>query len=188
MKKIYFLLLIFIFSSCSQDPFDKRFQLSEKEKIVNKLERKATSDLQKKYGLIPVGTGGQMMNEVKKLRLIFNYPYSLTEDGARALAIKATEDYLVAINKEESLRQYLANYPFGPKNVEITIFLQDSRGRSIQPDQFDHIKSANGFITCKADVPETNKYRIVFKETFEEAKYKVASQQHPLAPSADNLE
>ena len=105
-----------------------------------------------------------------------------------AIAIKATEDYLAAINMEESLRQYLANYPFGPKNVEITIFLQDSRGRSIQPDQFDHIKSANGFITCKADVPETNKYRIVFKETFEEAKYKVASQQHPLAPSADNLE
>ena len=154
MKYIYIFLFILSCSSCSHGSYSHKLKLSEKQKLVNKLRKKVSVDLQRKYGLIPFGTGGQMMNKVEKLMLIFNFPTPLTENQARVLAVNAAEDFIQAINEEETLRQYLSNYPFGPKNV-----------------------------------PETKKYRIVFKETFEEAKYKIASQQQcPLSPPADNLE
>ena len=176
MRFTYLIIVIFVFLGCSQGGSYQHFKLSEKEKIVTRMEKRVTSNLSKKYGLIPLGTGGQMMNEVKKLRLVFNYPNPLTEDQARVLATNVTEDYLAVINQEETLRQYLANYPFGPKNVEIIIFLQDSQGRSIQPEKFLLIETSNGFVTCEANTQGTHEYRTVFKETFEEAKKKATEQ------------
>src|SRR3989338_5695471 len=105
MKKHWIFLMIIIFSSCYQNSFEK-FKLSEKQKIVNKLRKRVSCDLQRKYGLLPFGTGGQMMDQVEKLMLIFNYPKPLTEDEARVLVINATEEFLGAINEEEALRQY----------------------------------------------------------------------------------
>ena len=176
MKKIYILLIILFFNGCSQGPSKNRFQISEDEKIVNRVLNIGASNLKKKYGLIPIGSGGQMMYEVKKLRLVFNYPNPLTENQAKVLVINATEEFLQVINNEEPLRQYLANYPFGPKNVEIKIFLQDSRGKSVQPEKFLVIKTMGGFVTCIAKTPGTHEYRDVFHETFEEAKKKATEQ------------
>ena len=172
MKWQYLFLFLLICSGCSQGSSYHNFKLSEKQKIVNKLRKRVASDLQSQYGLIPFGTGGQMMYQVQKLMLIFNYPRQLTEEEARILVVNATEEFLTAINEEVLLRQYLANYPFEPKNVEITIFLQDSRGTSIQPEKFLVIKAADGFVTCMAKTPGTHDYRTVFKETFDEAKLK----------------
>lgn len=40
----------------------------------------------------------------------------------------------------------------------------------MQPDRFIFVEASGGYVVFKADNPETNGYRIVHKETFEEAK------------------
>ena len=176
MRKYLIFVILIVLSSCSQSSYSGRFKISEKEKLVNKVEKNVVSNLQRQYGLIPFGSGGQMMYEIKKLRLIFKYPKPLTEEEAIELVIRAVDEYVFSINKEVALRQYLANYPFGPKNVEMTIYLQDSRGTSVQPEKFLLVEASDGFVTCEAKNPDMGGYRIVFKESFEEAKRKVTGQ------------
>ena len=169
----YLALLFFLFcTGCYKNSPKTPFKVSAKERVVTRVEKKVISNLKEKYGLISAGTGGQMMYQVEKLMLIFNYPEPLTETEASELVINAVEDFLFAINQEEELRQYLANYPFKPENVEITIFLQDTRGRSVHPDKFISVKAANGYVVFKAKDSETKEYRVVLKEPFEEVKAK----------------
>ncbi len=170
MKKQWILFSLLIFCGCSQLQQKKSYAPSEKQVLVNKVRKKVASDLENKYGLIPCGTGGQMMYQIEKLMLIFNYPKPLTEDEARVLVVNAVDEFVASVNQEEAIHQYLANYPFRPENVEVTIFLQDSRGKRVQPDRFIFVEAAAGRVVYKADDPETNRYRIVHKETFEEAK------------------
>ena len=123
MNKQWIFLLLIVFCGCSQVQQNKAFELSKKERLVNKIQQKVASDLERKYGLIPCGTGGQMMYKIEKLMLIFNYPKPLSEDEARELVVNAVDEFISSVNQEEEIRQYLANYPFNPKNVEVTIFL-----------------------------------------------------------------
>jgi hypothetical protein len=110
--------LIFIFNACSPQGEN----LPEKEILADEIMYKTAETITEKLNLIFVGTGGDMINKIKKLNLSFQSPEHLNIENGRILVIKCAEEFLKKINSFEKIRPYLKNYPFKSENIDIIIF------------------------------------------------------------------
>lgn len=120
-------------------------------------------------GLIPIGTGGRMMNEIKMLALSFNYDKTITIDEARELLIYSVNEFVSEINACEEIRQYLYNFPFESRNVQVRIFLLNPDHRKVGTGELSIISSIDGVFEYEIDAPDGKKLITVQKETYEEA-------------------
>ena len=95
---------------------------------------------------------------------------ALTEDEARKLIISAVDDYLESVNHDEVLRPHLRDYPFTPKNLELTIYNYEEDGKDIYYP-FNHVVNNRegriGYFTKE----ESKKYgyKTTKHETYDEA-------------------
>ncbi|CDR34241.1 hypothetical protein [Criblamydia sequanensis] len=83
------------------------------------------------YGLKCIGSGGSLMYNVKKLSMEFQHKGILNKNELRKLLIELTDLFLEEINNNEEIRPYLENYPFTPKNIDITIYIRDSQNQRV---------------------------------------------------------
>lgn len=167
------LILLVILCGCNPKTSDYSYTLSEKEKSADAILVKVAMQLKKQYGLVPRGTGGRMMDQIKRLRLMFDYPKPLTVEEARPLIVGSVNEFIAAVNMDERIRPYLANYPFTSKNIEITIILQDAQGRGVPDGDLLVIFASGGHIKYKMNDPVTDRYRLILEETFEEAEERI---------------
>jgi hypothetical protein len=103
-------------------------QLSEESKIFYRFLQKEGKILGNKYqmSMSSIGGGGGGDQGFWLMDLGFQRENSLlTEEQARKLIVQVVNDFLTDVNKEVSLRPYMRDYPFTPKNVDITIFNSD---------------------------------------------------------------
>jgi hypothetical protein len=100
--------LIFSLTFCGS----RTYKISEKEKIADADLAKTAKELSEKYGLIPSGTGSQMMDEIKMLYLAFDYRNRLEIPEARTIILGCVKEFMNTINKDEKIRPYLFKYPF----------------------------------------------------------------------------
>ena len=138
-----FFLLFVLISSCSSSVSEKKsanyvqrdFAKSASKK-VNRLFSTIGRDLSKKYALKYTGNGVSMFEgPVKKLSIEFELHKRLAKSEARYLLFQLANDFLNAINNDNSLQQFLVNKPFNIKNIQIVIFLFDENGKEIlEPD------------------------------------------------------
>ena len=82
--------------------------------------------------------------------------------------------FVSVVNTDESIRPYLVNYPFEPKNVEILIFLQNSDGSQIIPGKLTCMRAGEGVLTYNIEDLETQRLVTIHKETYEEALLKIS--------------
>jgi hypothetical protein len=72
--------------------------------------------MKKKYGLLFLSSGwmlaGKSTSDISEIRTKCIYFYPVNCQEARALILLATEKLLAALNKDETLRPYLKEYPF----------------------------------------------------------------------------
>lgn len=165
MKLTLLSLMFFLFFSCTPNSY----KISNDEKIANEIMKSVSLKLQKEKGLFPFGTGGGMMNEIKMLALSFNYYKPITIDEARGLLIYSVNEFVSEINACEEIRQYLANFPFEPRNVEIRIFIYKPDGTNVSEGDLSIISSIDNILRYKIDAPDGKKLITVQKETYEEA-------------------
>lgn len=171
MMLINLLVLIF-FASCS---VDNSCELTEDEKLVNSVMYEVAKKLKKEKKLIPCGSGGQMMNEVKLLRLMFDYHSPVEIEEGRELLIAAAEEFVFQINAKEELRQYLYRYPFQLKDVEIEIYIHNPDGTPKKNGKIEVMKIERGVVKFKADDPGHPFMRTIHHETIEEALSQIAN-------------
>ena len=88
--------------------------------------------LAKKYKMQLCGAGGGMPEGiVDMLALSFDLKKALTIDEVRPILVDCIDTYLNVVNTDKELKPYLKNYPFTPKNIEISIFFRAPNGKSI---------------------------------------------------------
>ena len=145
------------------------FAISEREIIANKITLQTAKELEKKYNLVPVGTGGSMMDNIKMMAISFRYFGEIDIDTSRELIVKAIEHYLKNINTNAEVKPYLNNYPFTPGNIEIMLFLTRPNYKDFPPGQLESITAWEGKIKYKANDSTNKKFISLHKETYEEA-------------------
>ncbi len=121
IKKLHFLSLFFLtplFCSFSH-------QTPEYIKISKKIFNDYCKELTLRKGLYVTGSGGAMMDDIKKVNVHFDSLASLSVDEARRLYVEVAEGFLKRYNESEVARPYLHNYPFNIENLEIMIAFED---------------------------------------------------------------
>ncbi len=171
MNKIFCILCVAILACGCQQTTDNYYP-SEKECLCNDITKKVAIELKNELDLLPFGSGGQAMNQIKMLAISFLYRHPLEIAEGRELLIAAVEKFAAKINANEAIRPYLNNYPFGPKNIEIRIFIQAPNGKDFGSEKLCLIKAQEGFLEYEIHSGEYN-LKTVYKETFEEALQKL---------------
>ncbi|GEM_PF-1055380 len=168
-KWIFFIL--FSFSSCSVFS-------SDDEKIVDKITEKTAKELKTQKNLCLVGTGGQMMYDIKMLAMSFYYYQEVNLRTARELVVYAINKYLSEINSSKEIKPYLHTVPFTAKNIEISIWVFEPNGSNPPLDKIHYISAINGNISYYLDLPETYSRQVICEETYEEALHKIDLNQN----------
>jgi hypothetical protein len=88
---------------------------------------------------------------------------------ARELLVYSTSEYVSDINKNGEVRQYLHNYPFTAKNVEIRIWPYNPDGSDPSPGKIDYISAIDGVLSYYTQGPDKYSRQMICEETYEEA-------------------
>jgi len=132
IKIITTAIVLFLLSGCCNNLC---YYLDEKENLCNKITCKIAIELKNELKLVPYGSGGQAMDQIKMLALCFIYREPVEIDQARKLLIASVDKFTAKINENEDIRPYLNNYPFKTKNIEIMIFIQDPSRNNSEPEK-----------------------------------------------------
>jgi hypothetical protein len=169
MTRISFIFLLLTLVSLKTFPSqDMEPSELKKERLADEVTYKTAEILSKKYNLVPIGTGGSAMYDIKRLALSFNCYRLLSIEQARGLIVTCVQEYLYQINTNTEIRPFLQNYPFAPKNIEIYIYLYRPDQQEIAYGQLWSAAALNGKIYYKTPKSEYQ-LEVLKEETFEEA-------------------
>ena len=141
---LFGVLLLFIFLGSCGAPEHKSPRYVG---LAHDITRKTAKKLKKEKGLMPVGTGGQMMHDIQVMTMSFFLYREASLEEVRELMVYAVEEYLSAINSNEEVRPYLHEYPFGPKNVEIRLWLCDTDQSDLPEGKIHYVLVSEGVIS-----------------------------------------
>lgn len=167
MRIIFLLFFVFSICSCGRRNF---YVSSEKQLLINEIRGNVAVQLKEKYDLYPGGFGGQAMDQVEMLALAFDYYQPLEIEDARELLIAAVQEFLSAVNADERIRPYLANYPFEAGNVEIAIYVHKPDFSDFGPDKLCVIAAERGNLEYK--IPGKPFSKTIHEETYKEVMKK----------------
>jgi hypothetical protein len=174
MRNFLYCIFAVIVCSCEVKGPRQNYKNNEKQKYANEIQHKVANQLKRDFGLIPFGSGARMMYQIEMLHLAFQYAKPANIDCARSLIIAAVEEFIAAINADERIRLYLANYPFESKNIEVTIFFLEPNHKPVVDGKLCMVDAQGGFVTYKIDELATNRLKTIHRESFEEAAGLVA--------------
>jgi hypothetical protein len=174
LRTIYVMVFTCVFSSCTtveQQPLDY-------EQIADQITAKTGKQLKKEKGLILVGTGGRMMNDIQMMAMSFFLYHEVSLEEARELVVYAAEKYLNNINANKKITPFLHDTPFTKKNIEINLFIYKPDRSSLDSDKIYYISMLKGGLSYYAKAPDRTKALI--KETYEEALEIVNNEKNSL--------
>jgi len=173
--RLFTVIFIFFVSSCNQSPLGAGYKLRDDEYLVDIVERQAARQLQKELSLQLVGTGAQMMDEIRMLSLNFEYDKPIEAYEGRKLLVRAVDVFLATINANEEIRPYLIQYPFKPENIEIRIFLRSADRSDVPPGKLSVVTALEGVLEYDIEHPVTTRLVTAYQETYQEAVDKLAA-------------
>lgn len=171
-----FILCIFVFS-CDKSCPPVAYEISEKEKLADAIMAKVAMKLRKEFSLIPCGTGGGMMYQIRMLALSFDYRKRIDIQEGRELIVAAVNEFISEVNADERIRPYLDNYPFESKNVEIRIFFSNPNRSEVPLGQLSAISITRGIVDYCSFDSKKMRMETIYKESFEEAVTKIMQQE-----------
>lgn len=170
---IFFLILTFFgvsmcnaYSGCSSGDY---------EKLANEITDKTAKKLHDEKGLILVGTGGRMMDDIKMMMMSFEFRKVVNIEMARELLVNVIEEYLSEINADKKIRPYLHDYPFTAKNLEIEIVFRNPDGSKVASGKINVASADEGKIFYFVDYPEKHTLKILYEETYDQAIQAISS-------------
>lgn len=167
MKCLFKGILIIFSCFLARSVFESDSQ--DYEKIADKITEKTAKKLKDEKGLVLVGIGGQMMNDIQKMMMGFNFYKVVDMDTARQLLVDSVEEYLSDINANNKIRPYLHNYPFTPQNVEIVIYFYNPDGSKVPNGKLKIAEASRDKIIYYVDCPEKHAIKVLHEETYQEA-------------------
>jgi hypothetical protein len=181
MKKILIIIvgimMFTIFSSFLSFLFDSG--MSPKKKMVSKITRELSGKFKKKYDLNFMGISEAAdEGKYKIVGMELNCKKILSKDEGRRLLLQCAQDTLDALNSYPQFRQYMINYPFTGKNIIVHIYSKPPKNFDVYHPDIAVFLFYNDILSYKTNSPQNSfEYFTKEKETLEEAKKIVASQQ-----------
>jgi hypothetical protein len=169
-KKIVFFLIIFVI--CCSFKESKHCQLSDK------IFFSYNKELLKNKHLFLIGSGGGMMDDIKKVNAYYVSFEKMNIEEARRLYVEVAEGYMSRYNENEQIRPYLHNYPLTIGNFKISIGFEDEtrkyRDQGLVAVVFNG--KNNRIVYCTYD-HEKEKFVDLLKEPYETAQAIVLSEK-----------
>ena len=149
---------------------------------VDEIVRTFAMEMRYNFGLLWIGNGGSMPDDVEKVEVVFHARRKASIEEARELEIRATERLVEMINKHEKIRPFLREYLFTANRVCVRISFVKRNHTSYTDGSVAFVFQArNKIFYCKEDA-KTGELIDLLTEPYEEALKKV--QQ---SPSLKNL-
>jgi hypothetical protein len=138
--------------------------------MVNSITNSYLKEVAIPRKLMLSGYGGAMVGDIQSVTLRFLSYHVLNVDAARILYVEMMEEFLVRINQNDKIRPYLHDYPFGIKNMELTIGFDDTNGDILGDGHVAHMFiSRNDTLYYEAYNHETEKFYNLHKENYRDA-------------------
>jgi hypothetical protein len=180
MKALIFVMIsLFVFGCEKSSPIlyerDPKWKIAD-EIYDNEIGKKVFLQLkrEKKLKVIESGWGLRGKKTIRCMHCGFQYFNEITLDEARELLVEAANLYLKTINENERIPPFLENYPFGPENIEIRIFIYDSKGKNPSKEKLQYITLQDGkFRYSTGELDSQGLFKDICVETYEEAQSKL---------------
>jgi hypothetical protein len=98
-----------------------------------------SKEMNEKYGLKCIGTGGNLNKSIQKLTVKFVAYRNATLEEARELEINANERFLQLINSHKKIRPYLNEYPFTYNSAYVSISFHKPNENYYLDDSIAHV-------------------------------------------------
>ena len=169
--------LFFLFFPLLESMSPKMHFFDEDSQLIYQVNAEAGKMLKKRYHLEPMGTGCSAPDGlIIELNLAVRCYADLDIEKGRALMVKAARTYLEVINASKKLQPLLATHPFGPKNIDLTIYVAYPGKHGVEIGKLTAISVIKGNIAYKIrETQYTNKR--IHTEAFEEAE-KIVQSAH----------
>lgn len=141
--------------------------------------------LAKKHNLICRGTSKGMIKTINLMGFIFRHERKVTKDEGRRIFVDCVNEFLDAINEDESLRPYLAVYPFDFNHIDMTIHFNNENHDDLFHPDLGAVTNINNNIRyytydSECQIPS---YKVDERESFEDA-LKIVNGQMDAPPSS----
>lgn len=168
MKYLYLLLTAIFLITC-QTSAPKIYQISEHEKIADKITSLVAQKIEAETGMRLMGTGGGMMGKVRMMSMSFQYFGDVSFEQARELLVYCVNEYLLAINTNEEIKPFLVHYPFTPEDIQIEIYIRKQSGQDPSVGSLSLIGAVYGVLDYNVKRPDPILYEKIQKESYEKA-------------------
>jgi hypothetical protein len=176
-KKILIPIFVGIIALCFTFSYF-RYESPRYVKMADSLTAQTAKKLAKEKGLVLCGTGGGMIDDIKRMSMGFDYYKEVDLNSARQLLVGTVSEYLTAINNDEELRPFLHNYPFTSKNVEICIWIYKPDRKDLPPGKIAYLCARNGKLSYYAERPGENSPRnLVLQENYVEGLQSISKEE-----------
>jgi len=133
---------------------------------------------QQENGFFAYGVGSSMPEgKLKTICLDFVSTRKLKIDEARVAYINLTQQMLLQVNSDDSLRNYLVHYPFTEADIELSLAFEEESGKDVDPPYIAYVSMTKGiihYVWYDASTDRFFKERIT--EPYEEALHIVRSE------------
>lgn len=186
MKIFIIILNVFLFC-CGCFSQSIKYQISDREKAVNKQMAYSGQMLSKKYSMRLCATTVAMPGgNIQYLELKFDIRGPLSKMAIRKLLIDIVNDFLLNINNDVALCSYLKDGRLEISEIGITLFLHDLTNRPIAQPEIGVAFIEKGILTFITLEPESiPSFRDQIEESYEDALLILdrESKVSPLSPS-----
>jgi len=163
--KIYLILIssLLILKANAMDEFNFRAHIDDITKIVIK-------EMAENYNFSCMGEGGRMAHDLEAVELYFVAYRKGTIEEARDIEVKMTQRLTELINQDKKLHPFFREYPFPMHRVGLSLSFLQADGSEYSDGSLTSVSHINGILRYKTNDPKTNKYVLIYQESFEEAK------------------
>lgn len=170
MKRITLVILVFL-NSCNGHREETYVD------VAHEIQAASAKKIEQETPLRLIGTGGGLMDRVNMLALSFIYQGEVDEETSRELLVKCAQTLLNNVNSNKKIRPYLKDYPFGPKNIHITIYFRGLNDINIPDGKISTVSICNRDIIRWKSHNGPYELTILKTESYEDALRIVEAQK-----------
>jgi hypothetical protein len=159
----FFLVSLFLYGSAllGAEPNYVHYADAISSRIIKQIE--------KEFDVHCDATGGSMPHDVASIYLSFATQRRVSLEEARIMHVRCTEMLKEAVNADERVRPFLAEYPFPPSRSEISLSFSGPVGSWNHDGTINHIFGARGKIFYFISDPIDVKIDSFHEEPYEDA-------------------
>ena len=101
------------------------------DKISNQILNKCSKELEKRFPMSVMGTGGSGGYDIKAVHIKYQYRGEASIEEARRLYVDIAEVFIKSYNANRQLRPYLHHYPFNEQSLNLVINFNNPKNEKV---------------------------------------------------------